>query len=1025
MSRLRDILTVVAGTVCLFASGIQAMADGYYYVDYSGGSDFSVGTNPATAWQHCPGDPSATGVAASYAPQPGDTFYFKGGEAYVITGPYAPQQCHAAPGISLASGTEGAPITYNGSNGWGTGKAQLTDSANGVTSTNSLAAFCSVDSVSNIIITGFTIGPMGGYGTSPPPATWAGYPNGPYGYPANDAWGIFIGSDGTGAASNLTIANCDFSGFGCWQNGPGSSAGSTTSPPGYPYAGNIGACPNPAAAITFLSGVNVTITNCSITKCRSGMELFYGWDSPGIISNLEIVGCDIGNYIVFGIDLESGTAGSWMDDVRIHNNNIHDIGWAYSVNYATNNSFINGGLHQDGIFLRSIQPSGEEPSSFCVYNGTNIDIYDNNFYNTPPYTNGVGTGAIFITDNQSANIYNNLFNVPAENWDAEIDLENDNTTTNSTVRILNNTFLINAPDASYNQAIYMSASPSTGSSQPYVPEYWNAKWVVLNNIFYDFAGPPGYTSGLNIIYDISNITNYPVMNTLTVNYNDYRSTDTNSNGGFYFWQSSTGVPYLGGYQDAQFLLPFIRANLGWESNGFVADPQFVSLAGSATNAIINNYRLQSGSPCIGAGTNLTALGLPGLTVDPNGTTRPASGAWDIGAYEYNTNSVPPSPPVASFSATPTNGTAPLTVTFTDSSTGTITNRFWQFGDGNLTNTMATTMIYQYTVPGTDTVQLIVSGPGGSSTNVRANLVTVSSSGGNTNSVSPPVASFSAAPTNGTAPLTVTFTDSSTGTITNRFWQFGDGNLTNSMATTVTYEYTAPGTNTVQLIVSGPGGSSTNVEANLITVGNTSSVPPSPPVASFGAAPTGGTVPLTVTFTDTSTGTITNRSWQFGDGNVLNTMATTVIYQYTAPGTDTVQLIVSGPGGSSTNVEANLITVGNTNSVSPPVAAFSAAPTSGTAPLTVTFTDTSTGSITNRLWHFGDGTSANTSGTTMVHQYTGAGTNSVKLVVSGPGGTGVDMQGNLIIVNTNSQSGGGTNGVTQVRGHYHWRFLTTY
>jgi PKD repeat protein len=158
---------------------------------------------------------------------------------------------------------------------------------------------------------------------------------------------------------------------------------------------------------------------------------------------------------------------------------------------------------------------------------------------------------------------------------------------------------------------------------------------------------------------------------------------------------------------------------------------------------------------------------------------------------------------------------------------------------------------------------------------------------------------------------------------------------------------------------------------------------------------------------------------------MNTTATTVIHQYTGAGTDTVQLLVSGPGGSSTNVQVNLITVGNTNSVPPPVAAFSAAPASGTVPLTVTFTDTSTGSITNRLWRFGDGTSANASGTAMAHQYTRPGTNTVRLTVSGPGGTAVDTQGNLIIVNPASQSGGGTNGVPQVGNNGHWRFLFAY
>ncbi|RKX45194.1 MAG: hypothetical protein DRP64_05090 [Verrucomicrobia bacterium] len=79
------------------------------------------------------------------------------------------------------------------------------------------------------------------------------------------------------------------------------------------------------------------------------------------------------------------------------------------------------------------------------------------------------------------------------------------------------------------------------------------------------------------------------------------------------------------------------------------------------------------------------------------------------------------------------------------------------------------------------------------------------------------ASFSATPTSGAAPLPVDFTDISFGTITNRFWDFGDGSTINTMATSISHTYTAAGTNTVQLIVSGPDGSSTNTQVNLISV----------------------------------------------------------------------------------------------------------------------------------------------------------------------------------------------------------------
>ena len=165
---------------------------------------------------------------------------------------------------------------------------------------------------------------------------------------------------------------------------------------------------------------------------------------------------------------------------------------------------------------------------------------------------------------------------------------------------------------------------------------------------------------------------------------------------------------------------------------------------------------------------------------------------------------------------------------------------------------------------------------------------------------PLMASFSGSPTNGSAPLTVTFTDSSTGPITNRFWNFGEGSTTNfALATNPTHTYTA-GTYNVTLIVSGTGGASTNTKASYITV------TPPPPVASFTASPTSGAAPLSVSFTDTSSGSITGWAWVFGDGNTSTSQNPTDIY--VTPGTYTVQEILSGLGGSSTDTVANLISV---------------------------------------------------------------------------------------------------------------------
>ncbi len=83
------------------------------------------------------------------------------------------------------------------------------------------------------------------------------------------------------------------------------------------------------------------------------------------------------------------------------------------------------------------------------------------------------------------------------------------------------------------------------------------------------------------------------------------------------------------------------------------------------------------------------------------------------------------PPVAQFTGTPTNGTRPLAVTFTDNSTGSITNLLWNFGDSQTTNTIGGAVVsHNYTNAGSYTVSLIASGNAGSNTNVKSSYITV-------------------------------------------------------------------------------------------------------------------------------------------------------------------------------------------------------------------------------------------------------------------------------------------------------------
>ena len=89
---------------------------------------------------------------------------------------------------------------------------------------------------------------------------------------------------------------------------------------------------------------------------------------------------------------------------------------------------------------------------------------------------------------------------------------------------------------------------------------------------------------------------------------------------------------------------------------------------------------------------------------------------------------------------------------------------------------------------------------------------------------PPVSGFSGSPTNGFAPLQVVFTDASTGSNTNCVWSFGDGqSVTNTSNASVNHTYTAGGSYTVTLTVSGAGGSNADGQTSYIVVSSTPAI----------------------------------------------------------------------------------------------------------------------------------------------------------------------------------------------------------
>jgi hypothetical protein len=82
--------------------------------------------------------------------------------------------------------------------------------------------------------------------------------------------------------------------------------------------------------------------------------------------------------------------------------------------------------------------------------------------------------------------------------------------------------------------------------------------------------------------------------------------------------------------------------------------------------------------------------------------------------------------------------------------------------------------------------------------------------------------------------------------------------------------------------------------------------PVAPTAAFTADPINGSIPLTVNFTDQSTGDIASWQWDFGDG--LSSTEQNPSHEYDTLGKLTVSLTVTGPGGVDTETKTNLISV---------------------------------------------------------------------------------------------------------------------
>jgi PKD repeat protein len=163
-----------------------------------------------------------------------------------------------------------------------------------------------------------------------------------------------------------------------------------------------------------------------------------------------------------------------------------------------------------------------------------------------------------------------------------------------------------------------------------------------------------------------------------------------------------------------------------------------------------------------------------------------------------------------------------------------------------------------------------------------------------------IAGFTGSPTSGPAPLTVNFTDQSTGA-TSWSWDFGDTGT--SAEQNPIYTYNTPGVYTVSLTVGNGTGSDTETKVDYITV-----TAPQPPVADFTANNTNPYTGQSVTFTDTSINVPTSWSWTFEGGTPGTSTDQNPVITYNTVGAYTVTLTASNAQGSDDEIKTGYITV---------------------------------------------------------------------------------------------------------------------
>jgi hypothetical protein len=368
--------------------------------------------------------------------------------------------------------------------------------------------------------------------------------------------------------------------------------------------------------------------NGVIENTANGTGLAYQQASRAVFAPNGCTSCEVSHLTIANLYVHTSTSDSVVDQTMvnavilggssplIHDNVIHDVGWALSVGFSGSAVYNNEIYHIDHAITVADgkQTVGDSVRVYgnYIHDYANWDVDTDDYHHDGIHAFGDGTATL-----KELWIYNNVFSGDTGNGvTAHVFLEGDAEGTPwtataspgaSTLYFFNNVGVLSTPTSLSNGIFCLTgggadyrifnntilgdnptATPASGvclSTDSPTP-------TVMNNIF----------AGCNILYaGTSPSTDYNLYsNCVAESYNCW-------------WNAYVDTANFAEYQAS--------------SNGADAHSSYVTTLG--LNA---SEQPMAASPALGAGTNLTSLAIPGLDINAAGVPRPATGAWNVGAY---------------------------------------------------------------------------------------------------------------------------------------------------------------------------------------------------------------------------------------------------------------------------------------------------------------------------------------------------------------------------------------------------------